>query len=120
LRHGCLLVAFALTSLALSPVAHAVTPAPDGGYPGNNTAEGHGALQNLAPFDAVNFRAFDNTAMGFQALFSNTTGSHNTANGVNALFNNKIGGYNTANGSSSALFQQDRLLQRGQRCYGAL
>ena len=33
--------------LALLPVAHAVTPAPDGGYPGNNTAEGTDALFTL-------------------------------------------------------------------------
>jgi hypothetical protein len=29
-----------LVILALSPIAQAVTPAPDGGYPGGNTAEG--------------------------------------------------------------------------------
>jgi Chaperone of endosialidase len=45
----------------------------------------------------------DNTAIGFQALDTNTTGSLNTANGVNALFNNTTGGNNTANGVA-ALF----------------
>jgi hypothetical protein len=30
----------ALGFLALSPIAQAVVPAPDGGYPGGNTAEG--------------------------------------------------------------------------------
>ena len=39
-----------------------------------------------------------NTAVGYQALFSNTTGSYNTANGVYALFSNTTGSYNTANG----------------------
>ena len=33
---------------ALSPKAQAVVPAPDGGYPGGNTAEGQNALFNLS------------------------------------------------------------------------
>jgi hypothetical protein len=33
-------ILLALGFLALSPVAQAVVPAPDGGYPGGNTAEG--------------------------------------------------------------------------------
>jgi hypothetical protein len=40
----CLL---ALTSFALSPWARAVDPAPDGGYPNGNTAEGEDALFSL-------------------------------------------------------------------------
>src|SRR5215472_16551320 len=39
----------------------------------------------------------DNTAAGFNALRSNTTGFGNTANGQNALFNNTTGVFNTAN-----------------------
>ena len=39
-----------------------------------------------------------NTANGFEALFSNTTGGDNTATGVNALLNNTTGNDNTANG----------------------
>ena len=39
-----------------------------------------------------------NTANGFQALYSNTTGYYNTANGVYALQNNTNGYQNTANG----------------------
>ena len=34
------LIAFGLACFGLSPAARAVTPAPDGGYPGENTAEG--------------------------------------------------------------------------------
>jgi len=34
------LVALTLSLFALSPKALAVSPPPDGGYPGNNTAEG--------------------------------------------------------------------------------
>jgi hypothetical protein len=39
-----------------------------------------------------------NTAVGVNALFSNTTGDSNTANGYQALYSNTTGQYNTANG----------------------
>src|SRR6184192_1846881 len=78
-RRGFLLIA--LACFALSPTARAVSPAPDGGYPGNNTAEGTNALFSLTT-------GTGNTAIGFEALFSNTTGSENTANGGGALFHN--------------------------------
>ena len=39
-----------------------------------------------------------NTASGFQALFSNTTGIRNTASGGNALSSNTTGIFNTATG----------------------
>ena len=57
LRLGFLLIGLALAWFALSPPAQAVTPPPDGGYPGFNTAEGD------------------------DALISQTTGSGNTATG---------------------------------------
>jgi hypothetical protein len=76
---------------ALLPRAAAVTPAPDGGYPGFNTAEGDGALQTLTS-------GTSNTALGFDALFSNTTGTNNTATGLGALGSNRTGSDNTANG----------------------
>jgi hypothetical protein len=47
-RHIRLTVAFALGFFTLCPVAQAVVPAPDGGYPGFNTAEGQSALFSLA------------------------------------------------------------------------
>jgi hypothetical protein len=37
----------ALACFTLSPTARAVVPAPDGGYPGGNTAEGQNALLSL-------------------------------------------------------------------------
>ncbi len=40
----------------------------------------------------------DNVALGYQALFSNTTGSYNTASGSGALYYNSTGNYNTAIG----------------------
>jgi hypothetical protein len=109
-----MLVLFAFGGLALSPTARAVTPAPDGGYPGSNTAEGDNALLNLAGgldntalgFDALfsNTAGNFNTAVGFDALFHNTTGFENTAIGVNALISNTTGSSNTANGVNTLLF----------------
>src|ERR1700688_212170 len=71
LRRGLLFIPLALCCFALSPSARAVSPKPDGGYPGQNTAEGDNALFSLTT-------GFDNTAIGYLALFSNTS-SDNTA-----------------------------------------
>jgi Chaperone of endosialidase len=107
-----LLAAFG--GLALSPMAQAVSPAPDGGYPNNNTAEGDNALFNLGSgfdntaigFDTLfsNAAGNFNTAVGFDALFHNTTGFENTATGVNALIGNTTGSSNTANGVNTLRF----------------
>jgi hypothetical protein len=94
LRLAFLLIPLALGCFALSPAARAVLPAPDGGYPGENTAEGDDALFSLTT-------GIDNTAIGFNALFSNTEGSFNTAVGDQALISNTTGFYNTANGASA-------------------
>jgi hypothetical protein len=91
LRHGFLLIALAW--FALSPTARAVSPAPDGGYANDNTAEGTNALNSLTTGKS-------NTANGFEALFSNSSGNNNTATGVNALFSNN-GTNNTATGLNS-------------------
>ena len=85
-----LLVA-ALICFALTPVMRAVTPAPDGGYPGLNTAEGTEALFSRTS-------GVWNTALGYRALYHDTTGSSNTATGLQALFGNTIGKQNTATG----------------------
>jgi hypothetical protein len=81
---------------ALVPSAQAVSPPPDGGYPGHNTAEGRNALFSLTT-------GTDNTAAGFQALGRNTIGANNTAVGATALLSNTEGNWNTAIGSG-ALF----------------
>ncbi len=96
---GFLLIPLVLACFALSPAPNAfgVTPAPDGGYAGNNTAEGTSALFSLTS-------GISNTAVGFQALYHNTTGSYNSATGFWALFNNTSGAQNTATGSSALLF----------------
>src|SRR5207249_4692880 len=93
LRAGFLLLVLALTCFALSPAARAVTPAPDGGYPGNNTAEGDSALFSLTS-------GVDNTAIGYHALYYSTDGGGNTAIGRSALQANS-GGNNTAIGSAA-------------------
>jgi hypothetical protein len=104
LRLGFLLITLALACFALLSTGQAQLPppAPDGGYPGGNTAEGDGALSNVE-INIPNGTGVDNTAIGFDALNSNTTGDFNTANGFQALQSNTTGGGNTANGDE-ALF----------------
>jgi hypothetical protein len=85
------LITIALACFALVQNTQAVSPPPDGGYPGANTAEGQNALLSLSS-------GTYNTAVGFSSLKSNTIGNLNTAIGVNALSFNTIGYSNTANG----------------------
>jgi uncharacterized coiled-coil protein SlyX len=103
LRRGFPILLLVLGLFALSPAARAVDPPPDGGYPGNNTAEGDGALQSVTP-DVSSFRGNNNTATGFHALYSSTTGYANTANGFQALTSNIGGGANTATGYNALRF----------------
>src|SRR6266498_714088 len=84
-------ILLALACFAVSPKAQAVSPAPDGGYPGGNTAEGADALLSLTG-------GVWNTALGFQALNHDTVGGNNTATGVRALFSDTGGNYNSATG----------------------
>src|SRR5687768_17187680 len=74
-RFSAVCLALALTLAALSPNASAVSPPPEGGYPGQNTAEGEDALFSLTTGEA-------NTAIGYQALYSNTEGTYNVALGT--------------------------------------
>ena len=118
-----------LTYLLASPRSQAVTPPPDGGYPGGNTAEGQNALLSLTAGTyntAVGWfslqsnltgnlntaigagtllanTADNNTATGAAALLSNTTGFSNTAAGAFALFTNTIGIFNTGSGAFALL-----------------
>ena len=111
-------------AFAVSPLLQAVSPPPDGGYAGGNTAEGQNALFSLTSGGyntAIGFlslrsnvtnsfntalgagalfanTANANTAMGAGALFSNTSGTLNAATGAFALFSNTTGGDNTAIG----------------------
>ena len=123
------LITVLLACFALVQNTQAVSPAPDGGYPGQNTAEGQSALLRLAGgtyntavgWSSLGFNvtgnfntgvgaatlltntADNNTATGAGALLSNTTGGSNTANGAFALFSNTSGGENTANGYNALL-----------------
>ena len=64
-----LLITLALLCFGLSPTAKALLPppAPDGGYPGGNTAEGDALMSNTAV-------GINNTAVGLNALTHDTTG----------------------------------------------
>src|SRR6266540_3426494 len=121
------LIASVLACFGLLPKAEAVVPAPDGGYPGGNTAEGQNALlsRTTGGFNTavgwLSLRALttgsyntgvgagtlvlnsgdENTATGAGALLLNTTGAQNTANGAFALFSNTTGIENVANGSQA-------------------
>jgi hypothetical protein len=105
-------ILLALFCVALLPKAQAVVPAPDGGYPGGNTAEGQSALLSLTTggFNtAVGYLALRNntvgslnTALGAGALLANTQGTDgNTAIGAGTLLSNVVGAYNTATGTDA-------------------
>jgi len=89
-----ILILLLLACVGVSSNLQAVSPPPDGGYAGRNTAEGQSALFSLTTGQG-------NTATGFKALFSTTTGFSNTANGNAALFSNTTGESNTAVGTSA-------------------
>ena len=80
--------------LGYLPLAQAVVPPPDGGYPGGNTAEGASALFSLTTGSY-------NTAVGFFSLRSNTIGSFNTATGAGALLLNSSGNPNNATANTA-------------------
>ena len=94
-RELSFLVPFFVVCAGLVQYGQAVTPPPDGGYPGGNTAEGQSALQNLTS-------GTYNSAIGFLSLLSTTSGQLNTALGAGALLANS-GNQNTANGAGALL-----------------
>ena len=73
------LIAVLIVCLASVKNAQAVSPPPDGGYSGNNTAEGQSALLSLTT-------GVNNTAVGWFSLKSNRNGQLNTAVGAGTLF----------------------------------
>ena len=107
---GFLLIPLILVCFAFAPQTRAVSPAPDGAYPGFNTAEGDHALFLL-------FGGFGNSAFGWYSNFAavganfNTgagagtlvlnTADANTAVGTAALILNGEGGRNTAVGAGA-------------------
>src|ERR1041384_8111836 len=74
-------VILAIFTIGFLPKVQAVVPAPDGGYPGGNTAEGQNALLNLTTGGF-------NTALGFLSLKTDATGQLNTAVGAGTLLTN--------------------------------
>ena len=120
-----LLIGLVLLSFGLSPKVQAVSPPPDGCYPGFTTAEGCNALQFLgagagntgvgwyslylvgdASYNTgvgagtlVLNTADSNTAVGAAALLLNTAGGGNTAVGTDALVYNDTGSNNNAVGA---------------------
>ncbi len=122
-----ILIPILIIGLGVLPKAQALSPAPDGGYPGQNTAEGQSALLHLAggtyntalgwaslgfnvtgnyntgvgAATLLNNTASENTATGAGALLSNTTGTSNAAAGAFALFTNTEGSFNTAIGEQA-------------------
>ena len=91
-----LLVVVGFGCFGLPLFVQAVSPPPDGGYGGNNTAEGTNALFSLTS-------GVWNVALGYQALYHDTSGNQNTATGYRALYSNTTGNKSTAYGSQ-ALF----------------
>ena len=108
LRRALMFIPFLLMCVATLPGAQAVSPAPDGGYPNGNTAEGQNALLSLSTgtFNtAIGVFSLEsltegnfNTGVGAGTLLANT-GTQNTATGAGALLNNTTGSFNTANGA---------------------
>ena len=122
-----ILIPLLIACIGSLPSARAVSPAPDGGYPGGNTAEGQDALLSLmtGTYNTAvgiysllsladgNFctgvgagtllsnTADQITATGAGALLSNTEGTLNTATGAFALFRNTTGTENTAMGADA-------------------
>jgi hypothetical protein len=88
----------------------AITSSSDWSLTGNagTTASNFiGTIDNVAlNFKVNNQKAgridlINNSAWGYQALNSNTTGSHNSANGYQSLFLNTTGSYNSAFGENA-------------------
>src|SRR2546423_13777649 len=84
-----------LGCLAFLPHMQALTPTPDGCYPGFTTAEGCNALSHLTSGSG-------NTGLGWYALFGTSTGSFNTGVGAGALVLNNADS-NTAVGAAALL-----------------
>src|SRR5437867_11369711 len=94
-RIKSIVIVLTLFFLGLLPQMQAVSPAPDGCYPGFTTAEGCNALQHLTT-------GAGNTAIGWYSLSSDTIHSYNTGVGAGALVLNNADS-NTAMGAAALL-----------------
>ena len=123
------LVSLLLACFAISPMTQALSPGPDGCYPGFTTAEGCNALAGLGSGQvntglgwhalafagsanlntavgagALTLNTGDfNTAVGAVALLLNTTGTENVAIGTDALVHNTTGNNNVAIGEGAMI-----------------
>jgi hypothetical protein len=88
-------IIMALACFAFLPKTQALTPVPDGCYPGFTTAEGCNALSHLTS-------GAGNTGLGWYALFGTSTGNFNTGIGAGALVLNNEDS-NTAVGTAALL-----------------
>src|SRR6476646_790607 len=84
-----------LSCFAFLPKTQALTPTPDGCYPGFTTAEGCNALSHLTS-------GAGNTGLGWYALFGTSTGNYNTGVGAGTLGLNNSDS-NTAVGATALL-----------------
>jgi hypothetical protein len=90
-----LVLSLACTLFVLSPHAFALDPPPGGSYPNETTALGEDALFTLGS------NSSENTAIGFEALYNDTSGSQNTSLGAFAMYDNTTGGADVALGSNA-------------------
>src|SRR5256885_9042919 len=88
-------ISLILGCTAFLPQMQAVSPAPDGCYPGFTTAEGCNALKFLTT-------GAGNTGVGWYSLYVNTTGNYNTGVGAGTLILNTADS-NTAVGTAALL-----------------
>jgi hypothetical protein len=121
--------AVALVCIGFSPKMQAVSPPPDGCYPGFTTAEGCNAL-------AVLTTGAGNTAVGWYSLFLDTSGNYNTglgagalvlnnadsntAVGTGAMLLNTTGGGNTALGTDALLYNNSGILNNAVGAFALL
>ena len=98
----------AVVCFGFLPKMQAVIPAPDGGYPNANTAEGKDALLNLTS-------GIGNTALGQKALVANTTGSRNVGTGTWGALQQHHGQQQHGQWFSGAPFQHRRRQYGGWR-----
>ena len=89
------LIIFSFACFTFLPRGHAVNPPPDGGYAGGNTAEGYLALGSLTT-------GAYNTAVGVYSVLSLTGGNFCTGVGAGALLANPAN-ENTATGAGALL-----------------
>src|SRR6476659_6365283 len=90
-----ILIPIVILCLARLPQLQALSPAPDGCYPGFTTAEGCNALNFLTT-------GAGNTGVGWYSLFLDTSGNYNTGVGAGTLVLNNADS-NTAVGMAALL-----------------